>query len=962
MTVEPLQMSFLPDPAPASEPPGRFDSGADRSGGPRYVVDTAAAVTAARSAQSDRPRKSHHKKKPAADTPAAAAASTPLMRQYNDIKARNPDTVLLYRMGDFYEMFNEDAKIANKVLGITLTSRYQGGPESTALAGFPHHALDRYANKLVRAGYKIAICEQTEDPKSAKGLVKRDVVEVITAGTATEDSFIEERANNFIAAVYYSQKSNLCGLAVCDLSTGFFQVEEMEREAAEHELVRVDPGEILVATEQAETLEQCTRSLYRRIYISRYEDWKFDTDTATEALTKHFDIASVQGLGLEGIDCAVRAGGALIRYLKEQKKSDLRHITAIAPRAAKQFAELDPSTIRNLELFKPMQSDDTEGALISVLDCTSTALGARMLRRWLAHPLISVTAINERLDCVEWFKRDTFTRGEAELFLKSIADLERLVSRVTFERANARDINALRRSFESFPKLQKALAACNIQYIDTICKELSGFEGLASRIAVTLVDEPPLSVKEGGIIRKGIDDDLDELRDAAVNGKQWIAKLQENERKRTGISSLKVGYNKVFGYYIEVSSANTHRAVPDNYMRKQTLSTGERYVTPELKEMEEKILGAEEKLCALEYEVFAKLRREIASHCERIQRAAQAISALDIFVSLSRIAAENAYCRPTVNDGADIVIKEGRHPVVEKLCEGGEFVPNDTDLLSGESQIALITGPNMAGKSTYLRQTALIAIMAQMGSFVPAASAQIGIVDKFFTRVGASDRLARGQSTFLVEMIEVANILNNATDKSFVLLDEVGRGTSTFDGISIAWSVAEYLHENKDRAARTLFATHYHELTEMPLIYPRIKNLHVKVKEWNDKIIFLRKIDTGSCDHSYGIQVARLAGVPTSVILRAREILNNLENMELTPDHKPALARKKDGSFGATASAPPSSSSATQTDGGGAVQLNAIDEYAQSIIAKLKSIDLNAVTPMDALTLLYELRKKAVEG
>ena len=886
------------------------------------------------------------KRKAGGKAAAPAQPLSPLMRQYTDIKSRNPDTLLLYRMGDFYELFNEDAKIANRVLGITLTSRYQGGEGDTPLAGFPHHALDRYANKLVHAGYKIAVCEQIEDPKQSKGIVKRDVVEVITAGTATEDSFIEERANNFIAGVYCAPKSDACGLAVCDLSTGFFQVEEVERGALEHELVRFDPGEILVSADQTECLQPFLRSTYRQVYVSKYDGWKFDSDTATEAITKHFDIASVQSLGLEGLGDGIRAAGALIRYLKEQKKSDLRHITSIAPRAVKQFAELDPSTIRNLELFKPMQSDDTEGALISVLDCTGTSIGARLMRRWLAHPLRSANAINERLDCVEWFKNDTFVRGETEIFLKSVGDLERLISRVTFERANGRDLNALRRSFETFPKLRAALGKCELSLVRGICADIAGFEDLVGRIASTIVDEPPLSVREGRIIRDGVNAHLDEIRDASVNGKQWIAKLQETERKRTGISSLKIGYNKVFGYYIEITHAKSQFAVPDNYIRKQTLSTGERYVTPELKEMEDKVLGAEEKLSAIEYDIFASLRREISAHCGRIQKAAAAVSALDVFVSLSRIAAENSYCRPSLNESADIVIKEGRHPVVEKLCAGEQFVPNDTELTSGDSQIALITGPNMAGKSTYLRQTALIAIMAQMGSFVPAASAQIGIVDKFFTRVGASDRLARGQSTFLVEMIEVANILNNATAKSLVLLDEVGRGTSTFDGISIAWAVAEFLHETKERAARTLFATHYHELTEMPLIYPRIKNLHVKVKEWNDRIIFLRKIDAGSCDHSYGIQVARLAGVPASVIVRAREILNNLENMELTPDHKPVLARKKGGGFEAAEG----------------VQLNAIDEQAQSVIDRLRTLDVNSLTPIDALNVVFELRKKVMEG
>jgi DNA mismatch repair protein MutS len=869
---------------------------------------------------------------------------SPLMRQYYGIKERNPDTILLYRMGDFYELFDEDAKIGAAILGITLTARGQAGSEDTPLAGFPYHALDRYANKLVKAGYKIAICEQIEDPKQAKGIVKRDVVEVISIGTATEDNFIEERVNNFIAAVYSSQKSPTAGLAVCDLSTGFFQIEEFSEEMLEHELVRIDPGEVLISSDSSQKTPSYVQSGYRQVYVSRFDSWKFEFENACEAITSHFEIASVQGLGLEGYTSGICAGGALIRYLKEQKKNELRHITTLTLGNSQPCAELDPSTIRNLELFKPMQSDDSGGTLISVLDRTSTSMGARMLRRWLSHPLRSVKAINERLDSVEWFKKDTFARGETEVFLKSVADLERLISKVTFERANGRDLNALKNSFITFPYLQKILKNCDLSLITNICADLSGFEDLVERIGTTLVNDPPLAIKEGGMIRNGISATLDELHDASTNGKQWIARLQETERQRTGISSLKVGYNRVFGYYIEVTSANS-KAVPADYIRKQTLTSGERYITPELKEMEDKILGAQEKIEMMEYEIFVSLRKEAAAHCERIQRAALAISTLDVFVSLGRVAAQNSYCRPKLDDSEDMLIREGRHPVVEQMCGGEQFVPNDAEFTSGESQIMLITGPNMAGKSTYLRQNALIAIMAQMGSFVPAASAQIGIVDKFFTRIGASDRLARGQSTFLVEMIEVANILNNASDKSFVLLDEVGRGTSTFDGISIAWAVAEYLHESVGRAARTLFATHYHELTEMSLIHPRIKNLHVKVKEWNDQIIFLRKIDSGSCDHSYGIQVARLAGVPTPVILRAREILNNLENMELTPDNKPMLAR---------------SNKSNKTEE--SVQLNIIASGALEITTRLKTLDINSLTPIDALNILSEMRRKAVEG
>lgn len=869
---------------------------------------------------------------------------TPLMRQYCEIKQRNPDTVLLYRMGDFYELFNEDAQIASRVLGLTLTSRNHGGAQDTPLAGFPHHALERYANRLVRAGYKIAVCEQTEDPKMARGIVKRDVVEVITAGTATEDSFIEEKVNNFIIAL--QTQGPRTGLALCDLSTGLFQVEELQTGELDHELVRIDPSEILLSDSSEVQVPEYVKSTYRSVLTSRCDAWKFAFDNAEEAICSHFHIASIQAMGLEGYREGVCAAGALLLYLKEQKKNDLRHISRITPRSTGLFAELDPSTIRNLELLKPLQTEDNGGTLISVLDQTSTAMGGRLLRRWITHPLRDVQAVEERLDCVDWFRKDLFARGETELFLKRVSDLERLISRVAFERANARDLNALKNSFETFPSLLRTLESCPVARIRSLCGDLGGFEELAERIGKTLVDAPPLSVREGNIIREGVDPALDEIRDASVNGKQWIARLQETERQRTGISSLKVGFNKVFGYYIEVSKANM-ASVPEEYIRKQTLVNGERFITPALKEMEAKVLGAQEKLGVLEYQIFSSLRKEVASHCERIQRAASAISTIDVFVSLARVAAEYSYCRPQLSPDTSIVIREGRHPVVEQMCSSEQFVPNDAELTEGDSQILLITGPNMAGKSTYLRQNALIAIMAQMGSFVPAAEARIGLVDKFFTRVGASDRLARGQSTFLVEMIEVANILNNATDRSLVLLDEVGRGTSTFDGISIAWAVAEFLHESENRKARTLFATHYHELAEMSLLYGRIKNLHVKVKEWNDQIIFLRKIDEGSCDHSYGIQVARLAGVPRNVITRAREILTNLENMELTPDHKPVLARKNGG-------AP----SVQDSDG---VQLNIIDAHALEIVTRLKTLDVNDLTPLDALNILSELRSRALE-
>jgi DNA mismatch repair protein MutS len=579
-------------------------------------------------------------------------------------------------------------------------------------------------------------------------------------------------------------------------------------------------------------------------------------------------------------------------------------------------------------------------------------MGARLLKYRLTHPLKDPSRINRRLDCVAWLKSDVYTRGETELFLKQVADIERLIGRVGFERANARDVSALKQSLSTFPKLIKVLSASPLAPIAAIVESLTGFEALVEKIKATLLDGPPLSLREGNLIKPGVSAQLDEIRDASVNGKKWIAQLQESERKRTGISSLKVGFNRVFGYYIEISKANQD-AAPADYLRKQTLVNGERFITPELKDMEAKILGAEERCGALEYELFIELRKHVASQCARIQKASQSIAKLDVFVALAKVASEYVYCRPTLLENTDMLIKEGRHPVVERMDPNEQFTPNDLDM-KVERQVLLITGPNMAGKSTYLRQNALIAIMAQMGSFVPAAHAEIGIIDKFYTRVGASDRLARGQSTFLVEMIEVANILNNATNKSFVLLDEVGRGTSTFDGISIAWAVAEYLHETPERSARTLFATHYHELTEMSLLFPRIKNLHIKVKEWNDRIIFLRKIDEGSCDHSYGIQVARLAGVPRTVLLRAKEILANLENMELTPDHKPVLARHREDKT--------ARQTAKQTDlFTNGVQLNLMDSLNGEIIQQLQSLDLNKLTPLDALNLLAELKKKAIE-
>ncbi len=884
----------------------------------------------------------------AAPLPEAKADLTPLMRQYAEIKARNPGAVLLYRMGDFYEMFNDDAKIASKVLGLTLTSRNNGGAESTPLAGFPYHALDRYANRLVKAGYAIAICEQTEDPKTAKGIVKRDIIEIVTAGTATEGCFLEEKANNFIMSL--CRVNGTIGAAVCDLSTGQFEVEEATAETMVHEMMRIAPSELLVPAPDEEYFTKAYAESYRKIVVSPFDPWKFSYDTASTALKSHFQVASLDGWGLETRTGAVCAAGALLLYLKEQKKNDLRHISTMTLRSLSAFAELDPSTIRNLELLQPLQSDEADGTLVSVLDKTGTSMGGRLLKRFITRPLRDLTAIGERLTAVERLKKDAFCRAELVLLLKRVADIERLMSRISLERAGGRDLASLRSSLLAFPAIIRLLDGNPSPLLLKACEALRGFEPLAKTIGDTIVDNPPNSIREGGIIRAGISPELDLIREAATSGKQWISRLQESERSRTGISTLKVGFNRVFGYYIEISRANAANA-PADYIRKQTLTNGERFVTPALKEMEDKILGAEERLSALEYELFVALRANVAAASGSILAAAEAVALIDVLVSFAQIAAEYNYCRPVIIEEPDLVIRDGRHPVVERMVASGSFVPNDLDLIKKESQILLITGPNMAGKSTYLRQNALICIMAQMGSFVPASFAQIGLVDRFFTRVGAADRLARGLSTFLVEMIEVANILNNATDRSLVLLDEVGRGTSTFDGISIAWAVAEYLHETPGRRCRTLFATHYHELTEMAVLFSRIRNVHVKVKEWNEQIIFLRKIDHGSCDHSYGIQVARLAGVPRKVIIRAREILANLENMEFSPDHKPMLARRGEMTVAATAE----QTSLFAASG----RLSTGEQTASAIVERLRSLDVDALTPLDALNMLAELKANA---
>jgi DNA mismatch repair protein MutS len=881
---------------------------------------------------------------------------TPMMQQYYDIKRRNPSTVLLYRMGDFYELFHDDARIGASVLGLTLTSRNHGGTEDTPLAGFPHHALERYAQKLVTAGYKIAVCEQVEDPAKAKKVVKREVTEVITAGTATGDAFVKEKWNNYIVGL--AQAGNRYGCAVCDLSTGEFTVEEIGQETLLDELVRIGPSEMIVAGDQAPGVsEEEIHNL--GIVLSRYDSWRFDVRTAQACIKDHFGIVSLDGMGLGGYTVAVGAAGALLSYLKEQKKNDLAHIAAITPATLSDYADVDRATVTNLELLRPLHSDERQGTLISVLDKTATSMGARLLRRWITRPLRDPAAIERRLTCVQWLKDNPLVRREAAALLRKVADLERLTAKVTFERANARDLNALKNAFLTFPDIQEQLAGAHDTDIGAYLTRLDGFEAIARQIEETITDSPPLTVREGGIIRTGVDDRLDELQDAAYNGKQWIANLQHKERERTGIGSLKVAYNRVFGYYIEVSKANLSR-IPDNYIRKQTLVNAERFVTPELKQMEEKILGAQERMHALEYSLFTTLRQEVARYCRVIQQASESIAAIDVFISFAEVAARNRYCRPAVATHTRLDIQQGRHPVIEEIEGRDRFVPNDLYCSGDTHQVSLITGPNMAGKSTFLRQNALIILMAQMGSFVPAEAAHIGVVDRFFTRIGASDRIARGQSTFLVEMAEVANILHNATDHSFVLLDEVGRGTSTFDGVSIAWAVAEFIHETEARRARTLFATHYHELTELAQRYERIVNLHITVKEWNEKIIFLRKVQQGSCDHSYGIQVARLAGVPEKVVTRARQILGWLEGMNDVSNASSLIHAADAGTQNKQAQQTDLFVSSVRAGTQAPARPDPRIHAYETLLRTLRQLDLDDMTPVQALVTLDSLKKEAV--
>ena len=863
---------------------------------------------------------------------------TPLMTQYNAVKAQYRDAVVFFRMGDFYEMFYEDARIGAKVLGITLTSRGHGKAGDVPLAGFPHHALEGYLAKMVKAGHRVAICEQVEDPKLAKGIVKREVIQVVTPGTVMAENILETKRNNFLSAVYVHD--GRCGLASVDASTGEFIVTEFGVEKLLEAIQSIGPSEVLVAEEQAEDVRERIRRNGAVWVFTKQDGWVFGRDYGLEILTRHFGTTSLKGFGCEGLDVGVSAAGAVLNYLQETQKTDLSHIRRLTPYGDADFMHLDAATRRNLEITTSMMAGGREGTLLSILDRTRTPMGGRTLVSWLTRPLNRLGPVRERLDGVEELVEARTVRVALVQLLKGVGDVERLVTKVVTRRATPRDLWALSRTLALVPEVASLLSEATSDFLTAVRENLEPCGEVTERVGQALVDDPPMVFTEGGIIREGYSSELDTLREAAFLGKDWIARLQKTERERTGIPSLKVGYNRVFGYYIEVTKPHLSK-VPEAYIRKQTLVNAERFVTPELKTMEEKILKAEEKMAALEYDLFDELRTFVAGFAGAIQEDGRRLGQLDCLLSLANVAEEFRYVKPEVDEGDRIVIQDGRHPVVERLLPPGEpFIPNGVAMDNEENQILIITGPNMAGKSTYIRQVGLIVLLAQVGSFVPATSARMGLVDRIFTRVGAQDNVAGGESTFLVEMNETANILNNATSKSLILLDEIGRGTSTFDGLSIAWAVAEYLHDEARVRAKTLFATHYHELTELALILPRVKNFNVAVKEWGDQIVFLRKIVPGGCDHSYGIQVARLAGLPREVVERAKEVLHNLESNELTPNSVPKLAL---GEHAPLKVAEP--------------QLNMFAQEEQKLREALKKLDIDNLTPLEALEKLDELKR-----
>ena len=875
------------------------------------------------------------------------AELTPMMQQYMETKKQYPDCILFYRLGDFYEMFFEDALTASKELEITLTGKNCGQEERAPMCGVPYHAVEGYLSKLVSKGYKVAICEQLEDPKLAKGLVKRDVVRIVTPGTNLIVQSLDETKNNYLMCVaYFAGKT---GISVADVTTGDYYVTEVEdMRRLLDEINKYQPSE-LICNDAFLMSGADLEDLKSRLDIAVYslEPHYFDEDLCRKCLMRHFKISSLIGLGVESFSSGLIAAGSLLQYLYDTQKTSLDHFTRLQPYLTGKYMLLDSATRRNLELTETLREKQKRGSLLWVLDKTKTAMGGRMLRSDLEQPLIDRGEMQKRLDAVNELCKDPMSREELREYLNPVYDLERLLGKVSYRTANPRDLLAFASSMEMLPHIKTVLKGFSSQRLAEIEADLDDLGDLYDLIRRAIVEEPPISIREGGMIREGFDETIDQLRSAKTEGKTWLAQLEEQERERTGIKNLKVKYNKVFGYYLEVTNSYKD-LVPADYMRKQTLVNAERYTTPRLKELEDMILNAEDKLTALEYEKFCQVRDAVAAQVERIQRTAKAIARLDVSASLSLVAERNHYVRPALNEKGVIDIKDGRHPVVEQMIEHDMFIANDTYLDNQKHCIAVITGPNMAGKSTYMRQAALIVLLAQIGSFVPAKSANIGIVDRIFTRVGASDDLASGQSTFMVEMKEVANILRNATSKSLLVLDEIGRGTSTFDGLAIAWAVIEHISNRKLLGAKTLFATHYHELTELEGKIGNVNNYCIAVKEKGDDIVFLRKIVKGGADKSYGIQVARLAGVPDMVIDRAKEIVEQLSDNDITEKVQ---------------------NISVETEGKGKkqkhydeVDLEQISFFDavkdEDVLEELKSADITTMTPLDALNTLYRLQNK----
>ena len=870
-----------------------------------------------------------------------------MMVHYCQTKCAYKDSILFYRLGDFYEMFFEDAKTVSRELELTLTGKDCGLSERAPMCGIPYHAAETYINRLIDKGYKVAICEQVEDPKTAKGIVKREVTRVVTPGTNLNMQELDEGKNNYLMAIVCV--GDHFGVSTADITTGDCYVTEIDEERKLwDEINKFLPAEI-ICNDAFLVSGVDVDDLRNRLHISVFalESWYFGDDLCKQTLLEHFKISSLEGLGLADYDSGVIAAGSLFRYLLDTQKNTMEHMNKIIPYTTDRYMVIDSSSRRNLELVETLREKQKRGSLLWVLDKTKTAMGARMLRSFVEQPLIDADAINERLDAVTELNMQAMLREEIREYLNPVYDLERLVSRISYRSANPRDLLAFKMSLEMIPHIKNLLANFTSPLLVRINEQMDGLEDLYTLLEASITEDPPLAVKEGGIIREGYNEQVDTYRNSKTQGKSWLAQLEAEEKEKTGIRNLKIKYNKVFGYYLEVTNSFKN-LVPEYYTRKQTLTNAERYITPKLKELEDMILGAEDKLFALEYDLFCQVREELAAQIPRIQETAKAIAQLDVYASLSVVAQRNNYVRPTVNTKGVIDSKNGRHPVVEKMINNDMFIANDTYLDNGSKRVSVITGPNMAGKSTYMRQTALIVLMAQIGSFVPAEKAKIGVVDRIFTRVGASDDLASGQSTFMVEMTEVANILRNATAKSLLILDEIGRGTSTFDGLSIAWAVIEHISNTKLLGAKTLFATHYHELTELEGKIPGVNNYCIAVKERGDDIVFLRKIVKGGADKSYGIQVAKLAGVPDSVLDRAKELVDELVHTDITSTFKDLAENSRK-----------TKPKAVHYDEVDLEQISLFDTVQdQDIIEELKNLDITMLTPMDAMNTLYRLQNK----